>query len=112
MGLQLLVQLLRPAMAPSCERRHSRVLPDVPSMSEAGIKGYDATFWYGLLAPAGTPPAIVSKLNQHLRGALGDAETVKPVRAQGLNPTPTSPQEYSARIKSDYEKWKKVIGGA
>ena len=86
-------------------------LPDVPSMSEAGIKGYDATFWYGLLAPAGTPPVVVNKLNQHLRAALADADTVKPVQAQGLNPAPTSPQEYAARIKADYEKWKKVIGG-
>jgi len=86
-------------------------LPDVPSMSEAGIKGYDATFWYGLLAPAGTPPVVVNKLNQHLRAALADADTVKPAQAQGLNPAPTSPQEYAARIKADYEKWKKVIGG-
>ncbi len=86
-------------------------LPDVPSMSEAGIKGYDATFWYGLLAPTGTPPVVVNKLNQHLRAALADADTVKPVQAQGLNPAPTSPQEYAARIKADYEKWKKVIGG-
>ena len=86
-------------------------LPDVPSMSEAGIKGYDATFWYGLLAPAGTPPVVVNQLNQHLRAALADADTVKPVQAQGLNPAPTSPQEYAARIKADYEKWKKVIGG-
>jgi len=86
-------------------------LPDVPSMSEAGIKGYDATFWYGLLAPAGTLPVVVNKLNQHLRAALADADTVKPVQAQGLNPAPTSPQEYAARIKADYEKWKKVIGG-
>ena len=87
-------------------------LPDVPSMNEAGIRGYDATFWYGLLAPAGTPPAVVNKLNQHLRAALTDAETVRPVQAQGLNPAPTSPQEYAARIKADYAKWKKVIGGA
>ncbi len=86
-------------------------LRDVPSMSEAGIKGYDATFWYGLLAPARTPPVVVNKLNQHLRAALADADTVKPVQAQGLNPAPTSPQEYAARIKADYEKWKQVIGG-
>jgi tripartite-type tricarboxylate transporter receptor subunit TctC len=86
-------------------------LPDVPSMQEAGIKNYDATFWYGLLAPAGTPVPIVNKLNQSLRAALADAETVKPVQAQGLNPAPSSPQEYAARIKADYAKWKKVIGG-
>jgi tripartite-type tricarboxylate transporter receptor subunit TctC len=87
-------------------------LPDVPSMHEAGIKNYDATFWYGLLAPAGTPPAIVNKLNQHVRMALADADVAKSVQAQGLNPSPSSPQEYVARIKADFEKWKKVIGGA
>mgnify|MGYP001798525219 FL=1 len=81
-------------------------------MHEAGIKNYDATFWYGVLAPAGTPVSIVNRLNQHLRQVLGDADTTRPVQAQGLNPSPSSPQEYAARIKADYEKWKKVIGGA
>jgi tripartite-type tricarboxylate transporter receptor subunit TctC len=84
----------------------------VPSISEAGVKGYDATFWYGLLAPAGTPPAIVNKLNQHLRAVLSDPETIKPVQGQGLNPSPSSPQEYTARIKADYEKWRKVLAAA
>jgi tripartite-type tricarboxylate transporter receptor subunit TctC len=87
-------------------------LPDVPSMHEAGIRNYDATFWYGLLAPVGTPVAIVNRLNQHLRTALADAEMTRPVQAQGLNPAPSSPQEYATRIKADYAKWKKVIDGA
>jgi tripartite-type tricarboxylate transporter receptor subunit TctC len=54
----------------------------------------------------------VNLLNQHLRTALADAETTRPVQAQGLNPAPSSPQEYAARIKADYAKWKKVIDGA
>ncbi|MEO7729038.1 MAG: tripartite tricarboxylate transporter substrate-binding protein [Burkholderiales bacterium] len=87
-------------------------LPDVPSMNEAGVKNYDATFWYGLLAPAGTPTAVVNKLNKQLRAALADADAMRPVQAQGLNPAPSSPQEYAARIKADYEKWKKIISGA
>jgi tripartite-type tricarboxylate transporter receptor subunit TctC len=87
-------------------------LPDVPSMHEAGIKNYDATFWYGLLAPAGTPPAIVNQLNQHLRRALADTGVTQPVQSQGLDPAPSSPQEYAARIKADYAKWKRVIDGA
>jgi len=86
-------------------------LPDVPSMHEAGVKNYDATFWYGLLAPAGTPPAIVNRLNRDLRQALVDPEIARPVQAQGLNPAPSSPQEYAARIKADYAKWKKIIAG-
>jgi tripartite-type tricarboxylate transporter receptor subunit TctC len=81
-------------------------------MHEAGIRNYDATFWYGLLAPVGTPVAIVNRLNQHLRTALADAEMTRPVQAQGLNPAPSSPQEYATRIKADYAKWKKVIDGA
>lgn len=87
-------------------------LPDVPSMSEAGVKGYDAAFWFGLLAPAGTPPAIVTRLNRHLLETLGDAALMAPLQAQGLNPAPSTPQAYAVRIKSDFEKWKKVIGGA
>ena len=86
-------------------------LPDVPSMHEAGVKNYDATFWYGLLAPAGTPPAIVNRLSRDLRQALVDPEIARPVQAQGLNPAPSSPQEYTAHIKADYAKWKKIIAG-
>jgi tripartite-type tricarboxylate transporter receptor subunit TctC len=87
-------------------------LPDVPSMPEAGVKNYDATFWYGLLAPAGTPPAAVNRLNRDLRQTLTDPEVARPVQGQGLNPAPSSPQEYAARIEADYAKWKKIIAGA
>ena len=85
-------------------------LPDVPSMQEAGVKNYDASFWFGLMVPAGTPAAIVSRLNKELQIALADAEVVRVARSQGLNPAPSTPQEFAAIIKADYEKWKKVIG--
>ena len=85
-------------------------LPDVPSMHEAGVKNYDATFWFGVMVPAGTPAAIVQRLNQELRNALADAEVAKLARSQGLNPAPSTPQEFASVIKADYEKWKKVIG--
>ena len=87
-------------------------LPDVPSMQEAGVKNYDASFWFGLMAPAGTPAAIVSRLNKELHVALADAEVVRVARSQGLNPAPSTPQAFAAIIKADYEKWKKVIGRA
>jgi tripartite-type tricarboxylate transporter receptor subunit TctC len=86
------------------------ILPDVPSMHEAGVKNYDASFWFGVMAPAGTPTAIVQRLNKELRDALADAEVVRLARSQGLNPAPSTPQEFAAVIKADYEKWKKVIG--
>lgn len=87
-------------------------LPDVPSMHEAGVKNYDASFWFGLLAPAGTPPAIVHRLNKTLRDALADADIARVARSQGLNHAHTTPDEFAALIKADYEKWRKVIGGA
>ena len=85
-------------------------LPDVPSMHEAGIRNYDASFWFGMLAPIGTPAAIVQRLSQVLREAVLDAEVGRVARSQGLNPAPSTPQEFAAIIKTDYEKWKKVIG--
>ena len=85
-------------------------LPDVPSMQEAGVKNYDASFWFGVMVPAGTPSAIVSRLNKELHAALADPEVVRIARIQGLNPAPSTPQAFAAIIKADYEKWKKVIG--
>ena len=86
-------------------------LPDVPSLHEAGVRGYDASYWFGLLAPAGTPAAIVNRLNRVLLETLADREIMQPVRNQGLNPSPSTAQEFAARIKADYVKWKNVIGG-
>jgi tripartite-type tricarboxylate transporter receptor subunit TctC len=87
-------------------------LPDVPTLDEAGLKGYDATFWLGMAGPAGTPPAIVQRLNGQLRDAVSDPEVAKVLQRQGLNPAPSSPQELTARIRADYAKWKRVIEGS
>ena len=85
-------------------------LPDVPSMQEAGVKNYDASFWFGVMVPAGTPAVIVSRLNKELHAALADPEVARVARSQGLNPAPSTSQAFAAIIKADYEKWKKVIG--
>jgi tripartite-type tricarboxylate transporter receptor subunit TctC len=85
-------------------------LPDVPSFNEAGVKNYDATVWFGLLAPAGTPAPIINRLNKLLRETLVDPEVARLSRSQGLNPAPSTPQEFAALIKADYAKWKNVIG--
>ena len=96
-------------LAVTCQQREFS-LPDVPTMHEAGVKNYDASFWFGIMAPAGTPAAIITRLNKELRDALTGAEVEKLERSQGLNPAPSSPQDFAAIIKADYEKWKKVIG--
>jgi tripartite-type tricarboxylate transporter receptor subunit TctC len=87
-------------------------LPDVPSLHESGVSNYDANFWFGLLAPAGTPPAIIQRLNSLLRETLSNPEVTRVVKAQGLNPAPSTAQEYTALIRADYLKWKKVISPA
>jgi len=88
------------------------ILPDVPTLDESGLKGYDATFWFGFAAPAGTPQAIVTRLNALLRTAVSDPEVVKTLQSQGVNPAPSSPQELTARVRADYVKWKRVIEGS
>lgn len=85
-------------------------LPDVPTMDEAGVKGYDASFWFGLLAPAGIPPAIRDLLNKHLRDALADEEAMKTMAVtQGLSRLQSSPEEFAARMRADFLKWKKAL---
>lgn len=91
----------------SAERDPS--LPDVPSMREAGLAGYDATFWFGLMAPAGTPAAIVKRLNALLREVLTDPAIVKTTRLQGLHAAPSSPEELSALMKAELVRWREVI---
>jgi tripartite-type tricarboxylate transporter receptor subunit TctC len=89
--------------------RRDPAMPEVPTFAESGVPGYDATFTYGLLAPAKTPPAIVARLNRELRSALADAEVNKLIGNQGLVPASTSGEEYGRIIRAEYEKWRKVL---
>ena len=109
----LAVRGMRPrlkALAVTTSQRDP-TLPDVPTMDEAGVKGYEASFWFGLLAPAGISPAIRDSLNKHLREALADEEAMKTMQStQGLSRLPSSPEEFAARMRSDAAKWKKALG--
>ena len=84
-------------------------LPDVPTVSEAGLTGYDSTGWFGVVAPAGTPPAIVARLNAEITAALKDEATVEKMRNLGVEPAPTTPEAFEAYIRSETRKWAKVI---
>jgi len=97
-------------LAVTCGKRDPGV-PNVPTFSEAGVAGYDASFWYGLLAPRGTPDAFIARLNQDMRAALADKAIVQPLELQGLIAAPSSPQEFGALIRRDYEKWSKTFAG-
>jgi tripartite-type tricarboxylate transporter receptor subunit TctC len=84
-------------------------LPDVPTVSEAGLGGYDSTGWFGVVAPAGTPTAIINRLNMEITGALNDPEIKTSLRKLGVEPTPSTVAEFDAYIKSETVKWAKVI---
>ncbi len=84
-------------------------LPDIPTIAEAGVAGYEYTTWYGLAAPAGTPRAIVEKLNRATAEALASPKTVERYVGQGLTPIPSTPARFAAHIKSETEKWTKVV---
>ncbi|MGT2455551.1 tripartite tricarboxylate transporter substrate binding protein [Cupriavidus basilensis] len=89
--------------------KRSPVLPDVPTMAEAGLPGYEATAWFGILAPAGTPPSIVDKLNKNLVAILRDAEMRKWMQSQGADAIGDTPSEFAAYIKTETAKWARVV---
>ena len=89
--------------------KRSPALPDVPTMDEEGLKGFDATSWFGLLAPAGTPKDIVAKLNAASVKALATPEMRERLAAQGADPVGNSPEQFAAFIKSEIDKWAKIV---
>src|SRR5262249_52503064 len=93
--------------------KRSPQLPDVPTVAESGLPGYQADTWFGLFAPAGTPAAIIAKINADVQQVLRDPELQeKFLAAQLLEPIMGSPEEFSRFIAADAQKWGKVIRGA
>lgn len=86
-------------------------LPDVPSMSEA-VPGYDTGVWWGLLGPAGMPPDILAKLSRDFVAALNTDAVKERLGKLGAQPIGSSPQQFDARIRADYEKWAPIIKAA
>jgi tripartite-type tricarboxylate transporter receptor subunit TctC len=90
-------------------RKRSPDLPDVPTMDEAGVKGYDATIWLGMLAPKGTPREIVDKLNASMRKVLADPEAQKLMHKAGVEVAPSTPEQFASLMKSEYARWGEVV---
>lgn len=84
-------------------------LPDVPTVAESGLAGYDSTGWFGVVAPAGTPTAVVQRLNAEITAALNDEAIRASMRNLGVEPAPTKPEEFDTYIRSETAKWNKVI---
>ena len=98
---------MRPLAVTTASR--SPFFPDLPTMDEAGVRGYDFSTWYALLVPRGTPGDIVRRLNTELGHVLQSAFVTEQFAAQGLEPTPSSPAQLAAHLKSEVAKWGTVI---
>jgi tripartite-type tricarboxylate transporter receptor subunit TctC len=90
-------------------KTRSTVLPDVPTASEAGVPGYEATIWLGLMAPAGTPKPIIDKLNAAVNAAIKRPEIVKLWTEQGAVPLSMTPEEFDKYLRGDIVKWAEVV---
>jgi tripartite-type tricarboxylate transporter receptor subunit TctC len=102
--------VLRPLAVTSLKR--IAALPDVPTTAEAGLPGFEAAQRYGLIAPAGLPPAITAKLSAALREALASDEVKARIDAEGAEPLPSTPEDYVKDIASEWAKWSKVVKDA
>jgi tripartite-type tricarboxylate transporter receptor subunit TctC len=87
-------------------------LPDVPTMQEAGVPGYDASVWLALLAPAGTPPDIVNRLHGEIVKLLAAPDTRKALFDAGVEPSPSTPAELGAYLQQELQRWGKVVKDA
>jgi tripartite-type tricarboxylate transporter receptor subunit TctC len=92
--------------------KRSGSMPDIPSIAEAGVPGYEAVQWYGFLAPAGTPPAIIAQIHAESMKALNAAEMKEKLAHDGAEPSPTTPEAFAAHIRDELEKWRKVAKAA
>ena len=90
-------------------KQRSEVLPDVPTMSEAGVPGYEATIWLGLMAPKGTPKAVLDRLNAAVSRIVGQPEIKQLWSKQGAVPLVMSPEVFDKYARDDIEKWARVI---
>jgi tripartite-type tricarboxylate transporter receptor subunit TctC len=96
------------ALAVTTKKRYAG-LPDVPSLDEAGVKGYDATIWLGILAPPGTPKDVVDKLNASITKILSTAEAKKLMASAGVDVATSTPEEFGALLQSELDRWGKVV---
>jgi tripartite-type tricarboxylate transporter receptor subunit TctC len=99
------------ALAVTGEKRSS-MLPDVPTIAEVAIPGFEASTWWGILAPAGTPAAIVSEVNGKLAHAFSQREVTERIAALGAEPVGGGPKQLAEHLNAEIPKWREVIRAA
>jgi tripartite-type tricarboxylate transporter receptor subunit TctC len=90
-------------------RKRLAQMPDVPTLDEAGVPGYESEIWLGLAAPAGTPPAIIEQINQAVRKAMATADVVSKLQSQGIDVLVSSPDQMRQRGLEDLKRWGDII---
>jgi tripartite-type tricarboxylate transporter receptor subunit TctC len=85
------------------------LMPNVPTLAESGLPGFEASLYYGLVAPAGTPRPVIDKLNTELRAALASDEVRKQLAQDGTEITPGTPEDYGDFIDKDEKKWAELV---
>ena len=90
----------------------SATVPDLPTLAESGLPGYEAVLWMAVVMPRASPPGIVARLNQELTGILRTVEAKEALLAQGLDIETSTPEALTARVGADLEKWRGVIANA
>jgi tripartite-type tricarboxylate transporter receptor subunit TctC len=99
------------ALAVSSAER-SPLAPDLPTMAEAGVPGYDLTAWFAAFVPAGTPKPVIDKLNAAFKAALADPKVTQALLSAGIEPSSSTPEELKAFVASETEKWAKTVKAA
>jgi tripartite-type tricarboxylate transporter receptor subunit TctC len=89
--------------------KRSSLVPDLPTIAESGLPGFEASLFYGIVAPAGTPRPIIDTLNKALRAALASDDVHQRLATDGAEPTPSTPEEYAAHIDKDEKRWSAVV---
>jgi tripartite-type tricarboxylate transporter receptor subunit TctC len=87
----------------------ARQLPDVPTIAEAGVPGYDVSVWYGLVAPTGTPASIIDRTYRDITRVLGSGDTRQALTALGADPVGTTPQEMARRMRVESQQWARLV---
>ena len=87
----------------------SSVLPDVPTIAEAGVAGYEATLWLGIMAPTGTPKAVIDKLNAEIAKIVNRADVKKSWQEQGAEPMSMTPEQFGQYMREDITKWARIV---
>jgi tripartite-type tricarboxylate transporter receptor subunit TctC len=96
----------------STQLKRSSATPDLPTMAELGFRDFDTGIWFGLMAPAGTPPAIIKTLNRAANDALASDQVRTALRRQGIDALGGSPEEFADYIRTEIRKWADVAAAA